>query len=89
MLVASLVLVDWAALSDRRNAAAAPNLANNISRGSFAASFFMMCIDVIGVRQVSLETQDSKVPMMPPAINPATAKINRRRFRSEPGSSGK
>ncbi|WP_348643981.1 DUF6471 domain-containing protein [Mesorhizobium sp. WSM4310] len=32
------------------------NLANKISRGSFTAAFFMMCLDVIGVRQVSLET---------------------------------
>lgn len=32
------------------------NLANKISRGSFTAAFFMMCMDVIGVRQVSLET---------------------------------
>jgi hypothetical protein len=32
------------------------NLANKISRGSFTAAFFMMCMDAIGVRQVSLET---------------------------------
>lgn len=31
------------------------NLANKISRGSFTAAFFMLCMDVIGVRQVSLE----------------------------------
>ncbi|MER9351206.1 DUF6471 domain-containing protein [Mesorhizobium sp. M0239] len=31
------------------------NLANKISRGSFTAAFFMICIDVIGVRHVSLE----------------------------------
>ncbi|WP_245270460.1 DUF6471 domain-containing protein [Mesorhizobium ciceri] len=31
------------------------NLANKISRGSFTAAFFMMWLDVIGVRQVSLE----------------------------------
>jgi hypothetical protein len=31
------------------------NLANKISRGSFTAAFFMMCMDAIGVRQVSLE----------------------------------
>ncbi|WP_287362937.1 DUF6471 domain-containing protein [Mesorhizobium sp.] len=31
------------------------NLANKISRGSFTTAFFMMCMDVIGVRQVSLE----------------------------------
>lgn len=32
------------------------NLANKISRGSFTAAFFVMCMDAIGVRQVSLET---------------------------------
>jgi len=32
------------------------NLANKISRGSFTAAFFMMCMDAIGARQVSLET---------------------------------
>jgi 3-mercaptopyruvate sulfurtransferase SseA len=32
------------------------NLANKISRGSFTAAFFMMCMDVIGVHSVSLET---------------------------------
>ncbi|MBA3449533.1 MAG: hypothetical protein H0T56_18375 [Pseudaminobacter sp.] len=31
------------------------NLANKISRGSFTAAFFMMCMDVIGVRSLSLE----------------------------------
>ena len=31
------------------------NLANKISRGSFTAAFFMMCMDAIGVRNVSLE----------------------------------
>lgn len=31
------------------------NLANKISRGSFTAAFFMMCMDALGVRQVSLE----------------------------------
>lgn len=31
------------------------NLANKISRGSFTAAFFMMCMEVIGARQVSLE----------------------------------
>ncbi len=31
------------------------NLANKISRGSFTAAFFMLCMDVIGARQVSLE----------------------------------
>lgn len=32
------------------------NLANKISRGSFTAAFFMMCMDAIGVRDLSLET---------------------------------
>jgi hypothetical protein len=32
------------------------NLANKISRGSFTAAFFMMCMDAIGARQLSLET---------------------------------
>lgn len=31
------------------------NLANKISRGSFTAAFFMMCMDAIGARQLSLE----------------------------------
>lgn len=31
------------------------NLANKISRGSFTAAFFMMCMEAIGARQVSLE----------------------------------
>lgn len=32
------------------------NLANKISRGSFTAAFFMMCMDAIGAHQLSLET---------------------------------
>ena len=32
------------------------NIANKISRGSFTAAFFMMCMDAIGARQVSLES---------------------------------
>jgi hypothetical protein len=32
------------------------NLANKISRGSFTAAFFVMCMDAIGVHRVSLET---------------------------------
>ncbi|WP_255606436.1 DUF6471 domain-containing protein [Nitratireductor rhodophyticola] len=32
------------------------NIANKISRGSFTAAFFMMCMDVIGVHDLSLET---------------------------------
>jgi hypothetical protein len=31
------------------------NLANKISRGSFTAAFFMMCMEAIDVRQVILE----------------------------------
>lgn len=31
------------------------NLANKISRGSFTAAFFMMCMDVIGASNVNLE----------------------------------
>lgn len=31
------------------------NLANKISRGSFTAAFFMMCMDAIGVHNVNLE----------------------------------
>lgn len=30
------------------------NLANKISRGSFTAAFFMMCMDAMGVHQLSL-----------------------------------
>ncbi len=32
------------------------NLANKISRGSFTAAFFMLCMDVIGAAQLQLET---------------------------------
>lgn len=32
------------------------NLANKISRGSFTAAFFMMCMDVIGAHSLTLET---------------------------------
>lgn len=31
------------------------NLANKISRGSFTAAFFMMCMDAIGANSVNLE----------------------------------
>ncbi|WP_187432150.1 DUF6471 domain-containing protein [Roseobacter fucihabitans] len=31
------------------------NLANKISRGSFTAAFFMMCMDAIGANNVNLE----------------------------------
>ena len=32
------------------------NLANKISRGSFTAAFFMMCMDAIGAKNVDLAT---------------------------------
>lgn len=31
------------------------NIANKISRGSFTAAFFMMCMDAIGANSVSLD----------------------------------
>lgn len=31
------------------------NLANKISRGSFTTAFFLMCMDAIGARSLSLE----------------------------------
>lgn len=31
------------------------NLANKISRGSFTAAFFMMCMEAIGARSVTLD----------------------------------
>ena len=31
------------------------NLANKISRGSFTAAFFMMCMDAIGAHQIALD----------------------------------
>lgn len=31
------------------------NIANKISRGSFTAAFFMMCMDAIGARQLVLD----------------------------------
>ncbi|OHV63646.1 hypothetical protein LCM4576_29680 [Mesorhizobium sp. LCM 4576] len=52
--------ITYAALAERLKERGAQdserNLANKISRGSFTAAFFLMCMDVIGVRQVSLET---------------------------------
>ena len=52
--------ITYAALAEKLKARGAQeserNLANKISRGSFTAAFFMMCMDAIGVRQVSLET---------------------------------
>ena len=50
----------YADLADRLTAIGASeserNIANKISRGSFTAAFFMMCMEVIGVNTVSLET---------------------------------
>jgi hypothetical protein len=52
--------ITYAQLAERLKACGAHenerNLANKISRGSFTAAFFMMCMEAIGVRQVSLET---------------------------------
>jgi len=52
--------ITYAALAEKLKAKGAHeserNLANKISRGSFTAAFFMMCMDAIGVRQVTLET---------------------------------
>ncbi len=51
--------ITYAALAERLKANGANeserNIANKISRGSFTAAFFMMCMDAIGVRQVSLD----------------------------------
>lgn len=51
--------VTYAQLADKLSEVGAKeterNLANKISRGSFTAAFFMMCMDAIGVRQVTLE----------------------------------
>lgn len=52
--------ITYAELANRLTAKGAReserNLANKISRGSFTAAFFMMCMDAIGVHEVSLET---------------------------------
>jgi hypothetical protein len=51
--------VTYAQLADKLSEVGAKeterNLANKISRGSFTAAFFMMCMDALGVRQVTLE----------------------------------
>ena len=51
--------ITYAQLAERLKAKGANenerNLANKISRGSFTAAFFMMCMDVISAHQVSLE----------------------------------
>lgn len=52
--------ITYTALAEMLNEAGASenerNLANKISRGSFTAAFFMMCMDVIGARSLTLET---------------------------------
>lgn len=52
--------ITYAELADKLTAIGAKeserNIANKISRGSFTAAFFMMCMDVIGAHEVNLET---------------------------------
>ena len=52
--------ITYKALADMLTERGAPdnerNLANKISRGSFTAAFFMLCMDVIGAGQLQLET---------------------------------
>ncbi|MEE9453670.1 MAG: DUF6471 domain-containing protein [Paracoccaceae bacterium] len=51
--------ITYAQLAERLKALGAieneRNLANKISRGSFTAAFFMMCMDSIGANSVNLE----------------------------------
>lgn len=51
--------ITYADLAERLRAKGAKeserNIANKISRGSFTAAFFMMCMDVIGANQVVLQ----------------------------------
>lgn len=51
--------ITYAQLAERLRAVGAKenerNIANKISRGSFTAAFFMMCMDVIGVHDLSLQ----------------------------------
>lgn len=51
--------VTYGQLADRLTAIGTPeterNIANKISRGSFTAAFFMMCMDAIGAQTLSLE----------------------------------
>ena len=51
--------ITYGQLADRLTMLGTPenerNIANKISRGSFTAAFFMMCMDAIGVTSVSLE----------------------------------
>ena len=52
--------ITYADLANRLTAKGAKeserNIANKISRGSFTAAFFMMCMDVIGANSIVLET---------------------------------
>ena len=51
--------ITYAQLAEKLNAMGVKenerNLANKISRGSFTAAFFMMCMDAIGANTISLE----------------------------------
>lgn len=51
--------ITYKELAERLNAMGANenerNIANKISRGSFTAAFFMMCMDAIGAASVNLE----------------------------------
>ena len=51
--------VTYAQLADRLTMLGTPenerNIANKISRGSFTAAFFMMCMDAIGANNLNLE----------------------------------
>lgn len=52
--------VTYGQLADRLTMLGTPenerNIANKISRGSFTAAFFMMCMDAVGARSVELTT---------------------------------
>ncbi|WP_322864720.1 DUF6471 domain-containing protein (plasmid) [Aquicoccus sp. G2-2] len=52
--------ITYGQLADRLTMLGSPeterNIANKISRGSFTAAFFMMCMDAIGANNLSLET---------------------------------
>lgn len=52
--------VTYGQLADRLTFLGTPeterNIANKISRGSFTAAFFMMCMDAVGATSVSLES---------------------------------
>ncbi|ODA67900.1 hypothetical protein A7A08_01067 [Methyloligella halotolerans] len=51
--------ITYAQLAERLGAVGAKeserNIANKISRGSFTAAFFMMCMDVIGANSLTLK----------------------------------